>query len=132
MLKLPYTGCVVSDPVCPERYHCSHGAGLHSLVLPWIEKFQHFCESGIHRLQALMCLLKCGASSADFLLSVSVMALVQNVKLQSKETECLSLLCWHCWYSMLSRICETVLCPSICACACCHCMWWVCCCGPSK
>ncbi|KAJ8312006.1 hypothetical protein KUTeg_009379 [Tegillarca granosa] len=31
------------DPLCLERYHCSHAAGVHTVVLPWIQQFSQFC-----------------------------------------------------------------------------------------
>jgi nuclear pore complex protein Nup88 len=36
---------LLRDPASNERYHCAHGAGLHSLVLPWAQKLQQFCDA---------------------------------------------------------------------------------------
>ena len=36
----------VSDPGCPDRYHCSHTAGVHTVLLPWVHKFQQFLQDG--------------------------------------------------------------------------------------
>ncbi|XP_041349036.1 nucleoporin 88-like [Gigantopelta aegis] len=33
---------LVKDPVNCERYHCCHGAGVHSVVLPWIQSIHKF------------------------------------------------------------------------------------------
>ncbi len=37
--------CVVDAGVA-DRYHCSHSAGVHSVMLPWAHQFQQFCNAG--------------------------------------------------------------------------------------
>ena len=32
----------VLDPLAPDRYHCSHAAGVHTVVLPWIQEYNKF------------------------------------------------------------------------------------------
>lgn len=34
------------DPLCPQRYHCTHEAGVHSVGLIWVHKLQRFLQSG--------------------------------------------------------------------------------------
>lgn len=34
-----------SDPLCQQRYHCSHEAGVHSVGLIWVNKLQKFLQS---------------------------------------------------------------------------------------
>ncbi|XP_032401726.1 nucleoporin 88 [Xiphophorus hellerii] len=33
------------DPLCPQRYHCTHEAGVHSVGLIWLNKLQKFLQS---------------------------------------------------------------------------------------
>nr|XP_022342130.1 nuclear pore complex protein Nup88-like [Crassostrea virginica] len=33
---------IIKDPIAPDRYHCSHAAGVHSVVLPWIQEYNKF------------------------------------------------------------------------------------------
>ena len=37
----------VSDTTNPERYHCSHAAGVHTVVLPWISTYQRYVAEGM-------------------------------------------------------------------------------------
>lgn len=34
------------DPLCQQRYHCTHEAGVHSVGLIWVNKLQKFLQSG--------------------------------------------------------------------------------------
>ncbi|XP_037533576.1 nucleoporin 88 isoform X1 [Nematolebias whitei] len=34
------------DPLCQQRYHCTHEAGVHSVGLIWVNKLQRFLQSG--------------------------------------------------------------------------------------
>ncbi|KAG5283954.1 hypothetical protein AALO_G00021370 [Alosa alosa] len=34
-----------SDPLCQQRYHCTHEAGVHSVGLTWVNKLHKFLES---------------------------------------------------------------------------------------
>ncbi|XP_077579240.1 nucleoporin 88 [Stigmatopora nigra] len=34
------------DPLCPQRYHCTHEAGVHSVGLPWAHKLATFLRAG--------------------------------------------------------------------------------------
>ncbi|XP_054465186.1 nucleoporin 88 [Anoplopoma fimbria] len=34
------------DPLCQQRYHCTHEAGVHSVGLIWVNKLQNFLQSG--------------------------------------------------------------------------------------
>ncbi|XP_056297625.1 nucleoporin 88 [Pseudoliparis swirei] len=34
------------DPLCQQRYHCTHEAGVHSVGLIWVNKLQAFLQSG--------------------------------------------------------------------------------------
>ncbi|XP_017293258.2 nucleoporin 88 [Kryptolebias marmoratus] len=34
------------DPLCQQRYHCTHEAGVHSVGLIWVSKLQRFLQSG--------------------------------------------------------------------------------------
>ena len=38
----------MTDPVKKDRYHCSHSAGVHTVALPWQQRFQQFCDDGRH------------------------------------------------------------------------------------
>ncbi|XP_053375397.1 nucleoporin 88-like [Mercenaria mercenaria] len=35
---------LIKDISSPDRYHCSHAAGVHTVVLPWINNLQRFCS----------------------------------------------------------------------------------------
>ena len=34
----------IADPVCLDRYHCYHSAGVHTVALPWQGRFRQFCN----------------------------------------------------------------------------------------
>jgi hypothetical protein len=37
-----------TDALVPDRYHCLHAAGVHTVALPWIEDYyqQYFLSEG--------------------------------------------------------------------------------------
>ena len=34
------------DPMCLDRYHCFHAAGVHTVALPWQARFRRFYDDG--------------------------------------------------------------------------------------
>lgn len=50
------------DPLCQQRYHCTHEAGVHSVGLIWVNKLQMFLQSGeedVDNLQELAAEKRC-------------------------------------------------------------------------
>lgn len=50
------------DPLCHDRYHCTHEAGVHSVGLTWVSKLERFLgsdEEGMDGLQELAAQGKC-------------------------------------------------------------------------
>ncbi|KAK3082723.1 hypothetical protein FSP39_003496 [Pinctada imbricata] len=41
---------LIKDPMYPDRYHCTHGAGVHTVVLPWLQNCQKFCSEDVNDL----------------------------------------------------------------------------------
>ncbi|XP_013400315.2 nuclear pore complex protein Nup88-like [Lingula anatina] len=39
-----------TDPSTKDRYHCLHSAGVHAVVLPWLNRLQDFTESSSESL----------------------------------------------------------------------------------
>ncbi|KAL3856806.1 hypothetical protein ACJMK2_011523 [Sinanodonta woodiana] len=35
---------LLKDSASPDRYHCCHAAGVHTVVLPWIQQYETFCS----------------------------------------------------------------------------------------
>ncbi|XP_061162673.1 nucleoporin 88-like [Saccostrea echinata] len=33
---------IIKDSVAPDRYHCMHSAGVHTIVLPWIQEYHKY------------------------------------------------------------------------------------------
>ena len=49
--KLPYfVYRVFSDAASADRYHCSHSAGVHSVVIPWVYRFEQYVRNGEYRI----------------------------------------------------------------------------------
>ena len=46
LFVLSCSSSFISDPTNPERYHCSHAAGVHTVVLPWISTYQRYVAEG--------------------------------------------------------------------------------------
>lgn len=38
---------IIKDPMAPDRYHCIHSAGVHTIVLPWIQEYQKFFADNV-------------------------------------------------------------------------------------
>ncbi|WAR02636.1 NUP88-like protein [Mya arenaria] len=44
-LTMPQFGDEPSNTSSPERYHCCHAAGVHTVALPWLHNFTEYCTA---------------------------------------------------------------------------------------